>query len=107
LHTVSRFSPSFYEVKDNAVVFADSLNYFSVFLNGQVHKLEDIQPRNYMTDWGNVAYLDHQGRLKIFTDGKVHIVSYERIENYRLRGNVLIYETGSLTGNVWYRGNVY
>jgi hypothetical protein len=107
LHTVSRFSPFFYEVKDNVVVFADTLNYFSVFSGGKVYKLEDIQPKSYIADQGNVAYLDHQGRLKIFTDGKVNIVSYERIENYRLRGNTLVYETGSLTGNIWHKGNVY
>ncbi|MGI8893171.1 MAG: hypothetical protein ACR2GN_06890 [Bacteroidia bacterium] len=107
LHTISRFSPSFYDVKDDIVIFADTLNYFSVYSNGKTIKLEEVQPRNYLADLGNVAYLDFQGRLKIFTEGKVHIVSYERVENYRLRGNVLVYETGSLTGNIWYKGNVY
>ena len=107
LNTISRFRPTNYEVEDDIVVFTDTLNYFSVYSSGKIHKLEEVQPKSYIIDNGNVAYIDHTGRLKIFYKGEVHIVSYELIEEYRLNGDVLYYETGSLTGNIWYRKIVY
>ena len=106
-YTVSKFTPDFYDVEDNIVIFADTLNHFSAFINGRIHQIEEIRPQSYKTDAGNIAYIDHIGRFKFFSRGKTSIVSYEKVVNYRLNGEVIVFDTGELSDNIWFNGKVY
>lgn len=106
-YTVSKFSPSFYDVEDNIVIFADTLHHFSAFINGRIHQIEEMQPQSYKADAGNIAYIDHIGRFKFFSRGKTSIVSYEKVINYRLNGEVIVYDTGEISDNIWFNGKAY
>ncbi|MBK6838164.1 MAG: hypothetical protein IPG90_07665 [Bacteroidetes bacterium] len=80
---------------------------FNVFYNGVVSTLENFNPSNFQLGINGVAWLDESNRLKVFDRGKTYTASYEIINKYDLIGNVLKYETGSNTVNIFFEGKNY
>ena len=98
--------PDYFFVKGNIVVYSYN-RMFNVFYNGVVSTLENFNPSNFQLGINGVAWLDESNRLKVFDRGKTYTASYEIINKYELIGNVLKYETGSNTVNIFFEGKNY
>ena len=58
-----------YDVYDELVVFTE-LEYFKVFYNDEVYELESYTPENYQIKDATLAYINVNGWLKAFVEGK-------------------------------------
>lgn len=99
-------TPDFFRVKGNVVVYSYN-NTFNVFYEGNIFTLQNKAPVDFQLSNDGVAWLDDSGRLMLFLKGKTYNVSYETINKYFLNGNVLKYEVGVNTVNVFYNGRNY
>ncbi|MBN1180707.1 MAG: hypothetical protein JXB49_00370 [Bacteroidales bacterium] len=99
--TILSFEPDFYKVRDNLVLYSDQ-GYFYVYYNNRSYTLEDYIPADYQFDYNSVAYRDVNGNLKLFKEGKVTTVTYEKVSQFKLAGNTLYYEEGIGTDKVFY-----
>lgn len=95
--------PDFFRVKGNTIVYGYN-NSFNVFYKGEITTLQNVTPPDFQMGNEGVAWIDDSGRLQLFHNGKTYTVSYEVIKKYHLNGNVLKYEVGNNTVNVFYNG---
>ena len=100
------YRPAFFKVKGNTIVF-ESNNNFLMYYNGKVYTLENYIPKDYQMTNDGIAYIDINGRLKLFLKGKEQIVSYEIINQYSLYGNVLTYSVGTNTTKFFWNEKNY
>ena len=99
--TILNFEPSFYQVKDNLIIYSER-DYFYVYYNNRSYTIEDYIPSDYQFDYNSVAYKDVNGNLKLYKEGEITIVTYEKVNQYKLVGNTLYYEEGIGTDKVVY-----
>ena len=98
--------PDFFYVKGNVIVYSYN-NSFNIYYNGNVTNLQNRAPADFQIGNDGIAWIDDSGRLQLFHKGKTYTVSYEVINKYSLNGNVLKYEVGNNTVNVFYNGKNY
>lgn len=98
--------PDFFQVKGDVLVYSYN-NSFNVYYNNKTYTLQNRTPRDFQVGNYGVAWIDDSGRLMLFNKGKTYTVSYEIINKYALNGNVLKYEVGFNTVNVFYNGKNY
>ncbi len=98
--------PDFFYVKGNVIVYSYN-NSFNIFYKGEITTLQNIAPVDFQLGNDGIAWIDDSGRLQLFHKGKTYTVSYEVINKYNLNGNVLKYEVGNNTVNVFYNGKNY
>ncbi len=85
-----QYEPPFYKVTDSLLVYNEG-ERFKVFYRGTVYTLENYIPADYRIDFNTIAYLDQQGKLKIFQNGKTAFVTNSAVDNYELYRNVISY----------------
>ena len=98
--------PDFFYVKGNVVAYSYN-NSFNVFYEGKVYTLQNRAPENFQLGNNGLAWIDDSGRLMLWDKGEIYTVSYEIINKYNINGNVLKYEVGNNTVNVFYKGRNY
>jgi hypothetical protein len=98
--------PDFFYVKGNVIVYSYN-NSFNIIYNGKTTELQNRYPADFQLGNDGIAWIDDSGRLQLFQKGNVYTVSYEIINGYHLNGNVLKYEVGNNTVNVFYNGKNY
>lgn len=98
--------PDFFYVQGNVVVYAYN-RMFNIYYRGEITTLENFTPFNFQLGINGIAWLDESGRLKIFDSGTIYTASYEVINRFTLTGNVLKYEVGTNTVNVFFKGKNY
>jgi hypothetical protein len=98
--------PDFFQVKGNVVVYSYN-NSFNIIYNGKTTNLQNVTPFSFQLGNDGIAWLDDSGRLQLFHKGNIYTVSYEVINKYHLNGNVLKYEVGNNTVNIFYNGKNY
>ena len=98
--------PDFFYVKGNVIVYSYN-NSFNVIYDGEISTLQNITPKDFQLGNDGIAWIDDSGRLQLFHKGENYTVSYEVINKYNLNGNVLKYEVGNNTVNVFYNGKNY
>ncbi len=103
---VESFAPDFYKVLDGTVLFFFN-NQLQVIQNGERFILANFLPSSYQMNQNCVAWKDQQGRLFLFSDGKVKEVTTELIVTYILNGDVLSYKLPDESYKIYYRGKVY
>lgn len=98
--------PDFFQVKGNIIVYSYN-NSFNVFYENEIYELQNHTPADFQLGNMGLSWIDDSGRLMLFHKGKINTVSYEIIKKYFLNGNVLKYEVGNNTVNVFYNGKNY
>ncbi len=103
---VESYIPDFYKVRDRSVVFFFN-NKFQLILDGQRFILDEFLPQSYQMSENNIAWMDINNRLHIFTEGKSWEVSMEVITGYQLNGNTLKYDLSDGTSRIWFKGKIF
>ncbi len=103
---VEAYVPDFYIVRDRSVLFFFN-NRLQLIADGVRYQLDEFMPQDYQMSENNIAWRDPSGRLHIFTEGKTHEVSMERITGYELNGITLKYDLADGSSRVWYKGKVF
>lgn len=95
--------PDFFTVKGNVVVYSYN-NSFNIFYEGKSYLLQNATPTEFEVGNDGIAWIDPSRRLQLFQKGKTYTVSYEIINKFKINGDVLKYEVGVNTINVFYNG---
>ncbi len=90
---IASFTPSFYDVTDNVLIYFDG-KYFTAFYKGKITTLETYLPTNIQKDFNTVAYIDRSGYLQALYYGKQQRISEEKVKMFELTGDVLKYNSG-------------
>jgi len=106
VETIAFNTPNFYEIKNDIMVFGVQ-NYFKAYINSKVYTLENFIPEKYVINNNVVAYIDQQGYLKYFDGEKKETVSYEKIKEFELNGNLLKYKYGISSETIYFNGKKY
>lgn len=106
IYTISTFEPEFYELKDEMLVYHQQEQLFA-FYNGENYLVENYIPSSYKVHQSTIAYLDPNGYLNLFIDGENRILSYEKINDYKVLRNLVIYNEGMNTTKIYYKGKTY
>jgi hypothetical protein len=96
-------APEYFYVKGNCILYSFN-NSFNIYWNGETTTLQNVSPKDFQLSNDGIAWIDDNGRLQLFHKGKIYMVSYEVVNGYYLNGNVLKYEVGNNTVNVFYNG---
>ena len=102
VYTVSSFEPDSYDVKDNLVAFTE-LEYFKVFYKDEVYELESYTPENIQMKDGSIAYLNVNGWLKAFVDGKLVTVTKDLVKSFVLTYDLIYANTTVNTVKMFYK----
>ena len=104
---LSPFVPQLYKVSDNIFIYADDIN-FNVFYKGDSYTLEKYIPKDYQIDLSTLAYIDREGYLNAFYNGKTKRVHNEKPVSYELSGNTIKFVT-SVSNEIHFfmNGRVY
>jgi len=102
---LSSFEPEVYAVKDSLVVFSEQ-GYFKVYFKGQIYELENYIPKNYQIQENIIAFIDLNGWLKAFVDGKYVTVTKDLISSFVVANNLIYVNTTGNTIKIFYKGNL-
>lgn len=104
---VSSFMPEYWLAKDNIVLF--HLNKrLNVFYMGKIFLLEEYIPGLVKFERSSVAWIDQYGKLAFFSKGKLmKNFIHEKINYFTLQRDILIFETGLNTTNIYFGGKIY
>lgn len=101
------FEPDFFIIRDSILLYSEN-NLFKLYFKGQAHTLEEnFVPKDYRVDNSTAAWIDQQGRLKTFWQGKVKILSYEPVKSFSVTGNTIHYVLPPADNHVFWEGQVY
>ena len=95
--------PDFFIVKGNVVVYSYN-NTFNIFYEDKSYTLQNATPTEFEVGNEGIAWIDPSRRLMLFHKGKTYTVSYEIVNKFNINGDVLKYEVGVNTVNVFYNG---
>lgn len=98
--------PAFYETADELMVFGVQ-NDFKVWSAGKVYTLETYIPTDYKMNNNVIAWIDHLGNLKFFDGQKTETISYEKVTDFEIHGNIVKYDFGVNSENIYYLGKTY
>lgn len=107
LHHIERnVEQTVFKAGRDIVAYVDELQEnFKAFYKGEIYTLEDFKPESFVVADEFVAYVDHMGEFKVFTDGEINIVSPNTPDEYLADDNVLAFiENGFFYA--WYKGEV-
>jgi hypothetical protein len=100
------YSPDLYDVKDQCVVFFIN-NKFQAFVNGVRYELDNFQPLSYKISQGNIAWVDQNNRLHLFSNGKSVIATTEIFSSYELNNDILSFSSAENITAIYYQGKIY
>lgn len=105
-YTISTYPPDSYELKDNMLVYQQQNQLFA-FYNGEQFVIENYIPSSYKLNDYSIAYLDQNGYLKLFHKGEILNLTYDKINDFDVYRNVVIYNEGMNTTKIYYNGKTY
>ncbi|MDA3893235.1 MAG: hypothetical protein PF517_16355 [Salinivirgaceae bacterium] len=105
-YDIASYKPDFYELKDEMLVY-HLQNQLFAFYKGEQYLIESFIPASYEISDNTIAYLNQNGFLKLFQNGEVITLSYEKINEYKVHRNVVIYNEGMNTTKIYYNGKTY
>jgi len=107
IYTAAEFAPDKIFVMDSMVVF-EQLGFLWCFKDGQTYQVARYKPEQWRASWGTIAFLDQNGFIRVFRDGKEEVLSRdERVKEFDLNRNVIVFKVGVNTNKVWYNGKIY
>ena len=102
VQTLSSFEPNAYDVYDELVVFTE-LEYFKVFYNNEVYELESYTPENYQIKDATLAYINVNGWLKAFVEGKQVVVTKDLMRSFMLTHDLIYAHTTVNTVKIYFK----
>ncbi len=105
-YTISNFAPDNYILKDNILAYEQQGRLY-VFYKGNNICVENYIPSSYQISDNAIVYVDTNGYLKILEEGNRAALTYERVNEYKVLRNVVIYNQGVNTTKVYYEGKTY
>lgn len=105
-YIISPFEPKAYELKDNLLVYQQQDQLFA-FYNGENYLIENYIPTSYKLKGDWVAYLDQNGYLQLFKAGESKTLSYEKINDFEVLRQVVIFNEGMNTTKIYYKDKTY
>ena len=107
IRQVSAYEPDWYKVRDDLIVYSE-LGHFKAFYEGNIYELElNFVPESFQFNHGSIAYLDQQGRVKVFVKGKAQVLTTELVTEFLLGVDAISYRLGNNTYKVYYQGEIY
>lgn len=106
LYTVSDFKPDEYMLKDDLLVYKQQGQLW-VFYKGENILIENYIPVSYKIRDDAIAYIDQNGHLNVVEEGGRKVLTYEKINDYSVLGNIVIYNQGTNTTKIYYNGETY
>lgn len=104
--TVSFDVPDFYETTDGLMVFGVQ-NYFKIWHNGTIYTLESYIPQDYKMNNNVLAYIDQSGNLKFFNGESVETISYEKVTDFEIHGDIVKYSFGVNSEHIYSQNKTY
>lgn len=105
-YTISAYEPTYYELKDDMLIYHQEEQLFAYYKGAQF-QIENYIPVSYKVNDNAIAYLDQNGNLKLFHNGSISTLSYEKINSYYVHRNVVIYNEGMNTTKIYYKGKTF
>lgn len=105
-YIVSDFPPDKFTLKDNILVFQQQQQLW-VFYKGNRFLIENYIPIKYKFKDNTLAYINLNGHLNIFENNQTKTLSYERINNFEVLKDIVIYNQGVNTTKIYFNGNTY
>jgi len=102
---LSPFEPEVYMVKDSLVVFSEQ-DYFKVYYKGHIYELENYIPKDFQMQENTIAFIDLNGWLKAFTNGKYITVTNDLISSFVVAYNLIYVNTTVNTVKIFYKGKL-
>jgi hypothetical protein len=107
VYTAYTYEPQEYFVEDSLVVIKDR-DRIKVFANGQLQELENYWPERWDVSWGSLAYLDVNGAIKVWRDGRTQVaLQRETFKDFTFDRNTLLVNMPNRKVKVWWNGEVY
>jgi len=103
---ICSYRPDRYLVVDKFVIY-ENLGRFSIFYNNQNYELENYWVENFKADNNSLAYIDSQGWLVYFHDGKVEKITNQVVTSFSVSGNVLQYSLNTNRYPIVYNGKTF
>lgn len=100
---LASYSPSTYQIKDDILVYRQN-GYLFLFYKGKIIEVEPFQPTTYFMDNQTLVYIDQQGYIKAYIDGKFVEITRQPNEGLKLCGNTIYYTVNSNEPRVWFNG---
>ncbi len=106
VYTVSDFPPDMYLLKDNMLIYHQQGQLWT-FYKGESYLIENYIPTTYKINDNAIAYTDQNGYLNLVEENGRKVLSYEKINDYEVLRNVVIYNQGMNTTKVYFNGKTY
>jgi hypothetical protein len=106
IYTISSFAPDKFLLKDNILAY-EQLGQLYVFYKGKSVRVENYIPASYQISDNAIVWVDMNGNLKLIEEGNLTTLTYERVNEYKVLRNVIIYNQGVNTTKVYYKGKTY
>ena len=103
---LASFAPESYLAKDNILSYYDNVN-FIVFYKGKTYTLTRNIPIGCQMSLNTLAYLDTQGHLNVFYDGKTGSVNNEKINVFQLTGNTIKFSNSMNESHFFGNGQLF
>ncbi len=103
---LSSFEPELYMVKDSLLVFSEQ-GYFKVFYKGEVYEIENYIPKDFQIQENTIAFIDLNGWLKAFTNGKYIKVTNDLVSSFVVAYNLIYVNTTVNTVKIFYSGKLH
>ena len=105
-YIVSDFPPEAYFLKDDMLVY-HMQDQLWVFIDGENLLVENYIPSEYKYNNKCVVYLDQNGYLNLFKDDDRKVLSYEKINDFDVLRNVIVFNQGMNTTKIYYNNKMY
>lgn len=107
LFTLNSSLPLQYEVGQDVVAYIKDVSHsFNVYWSDKNYKLEDTIPVSFVAGNNYVAYIDKAGTFKIFTEGRVTIISKTKPDFYKVADDIIVYSEKNYF-KAYYKGASY
>ena len=84
--------PLQYEVGQDVVAYIKNNDHsFNVYWSGRNYKVEDTIPLSFMAGNSYVAYVDKKGIFKLFTKGRVAVISELKPGFFKVTDDIIVY----------------
>ncbi len=92
--------------RDIVAFVEEPVNNFQIYYFGDLSELESFEPVSYKTGDGFVAYVDVNSYLKVFSNFKTEIVSFDEPDFYETTDELMVFGVQNYF-KVWLNGKVF
>lgn len=106
VETISFNAPDFYYCNQDIMVYGIQNNFYA-YVDGKIYNLENYYPNEIKINNNICLYLDNLGNLKYFDGRKTMTITYEKVTNFELHGNIVKYYYGVNSEAIFWNAKTY